>query len=499
MNKSVIAKVLGLLLIFLGLIAFAPCVSAIYSKEPILPWLEMTGVFWGSGFILIALGWKSKPQTDLGIREGIAITSLFWLISSAIAAIGIWSSHTHCTYIQAWFESMSGFTTTGASIFGAQSSDDPYAIAQLNNSALLWRAMLQWMGGIGIVVISIALIPLLIGNSGFQMYRAEMPGFSNSKLAPRLATTARIILGLYLVSSIIIAFALIICGVPPFHAVCHAMCTVSTGGFSTYDNNIEGLQSIGAEWIIIGAMLLSAINFSLLVTAIRNKPLDLLRNTETKYFLICIGLAWCTCMGVLLLQSDIYTNDYHDLIRDSLFHVISMGSTTGFFTGLDDNPGSWGTWPSGCLAVLFLLMIVGGCAGSTAGGLKVIRMIISYRAARREMNRFMEPSRVTPIELEGRLLNDRTIYQVCAYLAIYLITVAIGILCYCLLGNDLSVSCSASISCVSNIGPGLGSIGPGQNFRGLNDASLLISILLMLLGRLELIGILMTLRPKHWR
>ena len=499
MHKSVIAKVLGLLLLVQALIALAPLYAAWYSDEALSPWLIMCGSFVGAGLGLAFIGRKSSPERDLGIREGVAVTFFFWAVSSILAAIGICLAHPTCGFIHAWFEGMSGLTTTGSSIFGSSDPEDPFAISNLPNGILIWRALLQWMGGIGIIVISIALIPLLIGGSGFQMYRAEMPGLSADRLSPRLATTAQIILGLYIGFTIVVTVLLLLCGISPFHAICHSMTTVATGGFSSFDNSIEGMNSHTAEWIIIFAMIIGGLNFSLLLSAIRGKPLKIFRNTEAKVFLFMILFAWAVCACSLAWHSDVYDGKTHDLLRDSLFNVASMGTSTGYATGYDANHFGWSNWPSACIIVMVMLMICGGCAGSTAGGMKVIRVVLSFAAARREMRRFIEPARVTSMKIDGRQVNDRVILQVGAYVGIYAISLFIGTLGYALLGNNITVSFSAALTAISNMGPGLGDIGTHHHFRDLSEPSLLLSTFLMLLGRLELIGALMTIRPKHWR
>ena len=498
MHKTVIAKVIGLLLLVLGLLAFVPLGAAWYSDQALLPWIIMALSFLGTGCALAFIGRKTNTERDLGIREGVAVTTLFWITSSLLASLGIYFAHPSSSFIQAWFEAMSGLTTTSYSIFGASDSEHAFSLSQLDNGILIWRALLQWLGGIGIVVISIALIPLLVGGSGFKMYRAEMPGLSADRLSPRLATTAQIILGVYLVFTLLITVLLVICGVSPFHAICHGLTTVSTGGFSTFDNNIEGMNSHVAEWILILAMIMGALNFSLLLTALRGKPLSILRNTEARAFLIILLCAWAICAVSLSWQSDIYTNT-HDLLRDSLFQVCSLGSSTGFATGFENDPAGWNAWPSACIIVIIGLMICGGCAGSTAGGIKVIRLLLSIAAARRELRRFIEPARVSSMTIDNRKVDDPVLLQVAAYVAVFGVTIAIGTLAFAFLGNDLKVSFSAALTSVSNIGPGMGDIGGTGGFRNLNDASLCMSTFLMLIGRLELLGALMILRPKHWR
>ena len=503
MNIGIIAKINGMLLILLGVLTGIPLLLAHYGSENIMPWLWCAGTFIGVGGLGILAGYKSDAQKDLGIREGIAITTLFWLAASLIAAIAIWLDVPRTSFIQAWFECMSGLTTTGSSIFGSVLDENGVEtatpIASLPASILFWRSLLQWMGGIGIVVISIALIPLLIGKSGFQLYRAEIPGLSADRLTPRLSTTARILVGFYFGVTMAITLALMLCGANFFTAICHAMTTISTGGFSTFDNSAEGLNSSAGEWVIIAGMFVAGLNFSILIQCLRGKPLTLWKNSEARTYTYMIIIGWFIIAASLYTQSRFYDDSRQDLIRDSLFQVCTICTSTGFGSGYDTTPASWDAWPPTAVMVILVLMFCGGCAGSTAGGFKVARLLVLFKSVRRETRRYYEPARVTPITISGQQLNDRTIFQVNAFLFLYIASISLGTLGFALLGNNPATSFTATLTAISNIGPGIGEIGPSNSFRGLNDSSLLLSIWLMLLGRLELLTVLLTFYPKSWR
>lgn len=502
MNAGIIFKITGILLLVPGGMAIVSLLLAQAEGETIAPWLWCTGVYLCCGMTGLLLGRRTDAKRDLGIGEGIAVTTLFWLSASMIGGIAIWLNVPHCTYMQAWFECMSGLTTTGSTIFGSHTvngQEQGVLIAALPNSILFWRSALQWMGGIGIVVIFIALIPLLLGGSGFQLYRAEIPGMSTDRLSPRLSTTTRILVGFYLTATLVLIVALLLCGTRFFDALCHAMTCISTGGFSTYDNSIEGLDSHAAEWVIIVGMLFAGINFSLLIQFLRGKPLILWQSSETKAFLSLVIIAWAMVCISLALQSDIYDNNKSDLIRDSLFQVVSLSTSTGYGTGYSSHPLSWDAWPPVAIIILLLLMFCGGCAGSTAGGMKMARVLVLIKTMRREIRRYAEPQRVTPMVMDGKKLNDRTIMQVNAFAIIYGFTLALGCIGFTLLGHSPSIAFSASLTALSNIGPGLSDIGASGNFRAFDDVSLGLSILLMLLGRLELMTVLVTLNPGSWR
>ncbi len=497
MNKTVIVKFLGIIFLLFGCASLAPLGSAYYAEHDISMWLLGTALYFLLGISGLISGARASLQRDLGLTEGITATVIGYLSASAVAGISLWLAQKHCTYLQAWFECMSGLTTTGASIFDHQYHND-YSLSHIMPSAILWRAILQWIGGLFFVIISIALIPLLAGGTGSKLHIADIPGLSANRLSDRLIAAAKTISVLYLLMTALIYIGLMLCGSNTFHAACHAMACVSTGGFSSFDHNVEGFQSAAAEWVLILGMLLSAINFNLLVSAIRGKPLSIWRNTEARWFLMIITFGCAICTAVLYHHHIPYSNTA-DLVRDSIFQVVSFATTTGFQTGVDTGPGAWNNWPSGCMILLAILMICGGCSSSTAGGIKIIRIALSITAARSELRRFMEPARVTPMLIEGRSLHERVIFQVAAYIAIYGFTITIGTLLFCIFGNQLGFSFGLSLSAVANIGAVFGNMQNGNSLSQLNDASLVLSIILMLLGRLELIGVLITLRPKNWR
>ncbi|MHC5067654.1 MAG: TrkH family potassium uptake protein, partial [Planctomycetota bacterium] len=313
MRIGIIAKALGALLLLLVAAGALPLIADAWAGQPITPWLVMLAAYTGIGGGLLWIGRRSDPS-HMGIREGIAVTALIWLLASFIAGFSIELS-TSASLVDGWFESMSGFTTTGSSVFGG---DRP--IEELTPGVLLWRALMQWMGGIGIVVISLALLPLLVGGSGFQVYRAEVPGIDADRLAPRIRDTARILFGFYLLLTGLVFISLLACGIGGFDAACHALTTVATGGFSTFDNSIEGLNSAAAEWVVIGGMLAAGINFGLLIQALRGRPLRVWQSPETRLYLLLIGGSWLllTLIVGLGAAADGSSPVYHD---DSLHNL----------------------------------------------------------------------------------------------------------------------------------------------------------------------------------
>jgi trk system potassium uptake protein TrkH len=497
MHLGIVAKILGYLVMGLGLIGILPLLLSIVARDTHGPWpwlimISLAGVVGGG----LAFAGHKAPGKDLGIREGVAVTSLVWVVASLVSAVGIWFAAPMATFMEAWFEAMSGFTTSGSTVFGSIAP-----IESLDHSLLLWRSIMQWMGGIGIVVISLALLPLLAGGSGFQLYRAEVPGITADRLAPRIADTARLLVGFYMGLTVAIVLGLLACGVSLFDAVCHAMTTASTGGFSPYDDSAEGLDSIAAEWVLIVGMLVSAINFGLLILALRGKPLKIWQNNEARVFLILVTLACAIVIIDLALFSSLYLDDWHGLIRDSIFQVISLSTSTGYGTGFDSTPGfvGWEGWPAAATSMMVMFMVMGGCTGSTAGGTKVIRWIVMWKASRRELKRYAEPARVIPVRIDGKTIGDRVILQVAAFFMIYTVTWVLGTVAISLSGIDLLTAGTAALTCISNIGPGMGSVGAADNFHHIGTFGQFACIVLMLLGRLEFFGVIAVCSLSYWR
>ena len=503
MYKRVLLKVNGLLLLFIAPLTLSPMWYAYAHNEAITPWFITFSAFVCCGLIGVILGRKSDVQKELNIKEGVASTTIFWLVTSIIASLAFRLSVPQITIFQAWFESMSGLTTTGSSIFGghldANGNQTGVMIEALSHSVLLWRSMLQWIGGIGIIVISIALMPLIVGRSGFQLYRAELPGLTADRLTPRLTKSAKILLGMYVGLTVLIGLLLYCCGIDSFDAACHAMTTISTGGFSTFDNSAEGLNSTAAEWVIIAGMYVAALNFTLLIQLLIGRTGPLFRNAEAKVFTYFILISWAIVVSSLSWHSDIYQNNPHDLARDSLFQVVSIISSTGFGSGYDSCTASWDAWPQSAIMILIICMIFGGCAGSTAGGIKIIRLVVLAKCIRGELRKYMEPKRVTPIHLDKKEIPAHVISQVHVFLTLFACSLLLGTVLFCLLGHTMSSSFSATLTALSNIGPGLGEIGASKNFGHFDSPSLVLSTMLMLLGRLELITVIVTFKPSNWR
>ncbi|MBA2479744.1 MAG: TrkH family potassium uptake protein, partial [Planctomycetes bacterium] len=436
------------------------------------------------------------------LREGLAITTLTWTAGSALTAIGLWLDVDGLSFLDAWFEMISGLTTTGSTIFGGWRDEAGVAhgtaIAHLTHASLAWRALAQFLGGIGIVVMSVAVLPLMVSGSGYQLYRSEITGIDSSRLAPRVISTARILVGYYALLAAVAALALWLAGVSGFDAVCHAAAAISTGGFSNYDDSVTGLRNHGAEWILIATMVVGGLNFALLIPALSGRPQRLWRSGEVRLYLAIILVAWALLTVLVGVNHVAYRERADDLVRDTLFQVVSIITTTGFATGSDVVAGGWEAWAPSAQVVLLLLMVGGACAGSTSGGAKLVRVMVMGKLLRREIRRHSEPTRLTPIMLDGRPLGDAQVLHVCGFFAAYLVSWVAGTLALVMTGVALPEAASGALTCLSNVGPGVGGIGSGHNFGELSDPAKSICMALMLLGRLEFFGVLMTCTPRNW-
>jgi trk system potassium uptake protein TrkH len=502
MHRPIIFRAVGSLISALGCLALLPLLVAMHYHEPLRPWLSTMAAGIGGGLGLVVAA-RHAVSDHLGLREGLTITCLTWALGSAMAAIGIWMDVPDLPFIDAWFEMVSGLTTTGSTIFGgwrdAHGIDHGTTLATLTHASLAWRAAAQMLGGIGIVMLSIALLPQLSNGAGYQLYRSEISGIDSSRLAPRLIDTARILLGYYLAIICATALALAVVGVEPFVACCHATAAVSTGGFSTFDDSVTGLHNHGAEWILIAAMLVGGLNFSLVITALRGRPLALWRSEEVRLYLIMLLGAWAMLILIVGIHHPIYQDRPGDLARDTLFQATTSITSTGFASGLDTVPGGWENWVPSAQLVLLMLIASGACAGSTSGGLKLVRILVMARLIRREVRRHGEPARISPITIDGRVISDDQILHVGGFIAAYVLFWVSGTLALGLLGQPLADAASGALTCLSNAGSGVGGIGSGHNFGALDPVAKAVCMMLMLLGRLEFFGVLIACSPRHWR
>jgi trk system potassium uptake protein TrkH len=407
--------------------------------------------------------------------------TLGWLAAGGVGAVPFIISGSISPFTDAYFESLSGFTTTGASILSN--------IEKLPEGILLWRSLTQWLGGMGIIVLSIAILPFL-GIGGMQLYKAEIPGPVVDKLKPRISDTAKTLWKVYIFITGL-QIALLAAGrMSLFDAVCHAFCTMPTGGFSPKNASIAHYNSPYLDAVTIVFMLLAGINFSLHYRFLKGEGKVFGRDPECRVFMSMVGIF------ILLVTFDIYGNVYssvQEAFRYAAFQVSSIITTTGFVTA------DYDTWPSFSRYLLVLCMLLGGMAGSTGGGMKTMRIILLAKHAYQEIFRIIHPHAVTSVKLGGKAVPGDVLGSIWGFFVLYLGILVISAMIMCSLGLDLVSAFSSVAACIFNVGPGLGSVGPVQNYLQMPFLGKWLLIFCMLLGRLEIFTVIVLIMPEYWR
>lgn len=482
MHYQTVLKILGVLLIIFSVTHLTPLlVSELYADGNRLPFMVSFSVTLLTGLVMWAPVRHCKR--DLRYRDGFLVVVLFWTVLATFGALPfLFSSHHSLSITDAFFESMSGLTTTGGTILTN--------LDTLPKSTLYYRQQLQWLGGMGIVVLAVAIMPML-GIGGMQLYRAETPGpMKDSKLTPRITESAKALWYIYLGLTSMCVLAYWFAGMNLFDAICHAFSTVAIGGFSTHDDSIGYFNSAAIESVAMFFMLIASANFSLHFLAWRNKSLlPYLRDSEYRFFLSIIAL-----IAIVVIASLISNNTYDtapSAVRQGLFHLISVVTTTGFTS-------SGFAWWQGALPILLMLLsFMGGCAGSTAGGMKVMRIQLMYKQGRKEIVRLVHPNAVLSIKTGGQVISDKVISTVTAFFSMYILCFALTGFALSAAGLDYITAFSAAAACLNNLGPGLAEV--ANNYASINDTAKWILSFAMLLGRLELFTLLVLFTTTFWR
>ena len=475
MNYRNILHLLGGLLLAMAL-AMIPAAGVGYAEGLALNWLAAMAI---PGLPGVGLWFATRRNEELKAREALTVVGLAWIAIVLAGATPFLTTGVAPSVAGAVFESVSGFTTTGATIYPV--------IEELPDSILLWRSLSHWIGGMGIIVLGVAILPLL-GVGGAQLFFAEAPGITTDRVRPRIATTARLLWGVYLGMTIALMGAYLVLGMSLFDAVNHAMSALATGGFSTRTASM-GYYSPSIQWVTILFMFLAGVNFTLHYRALTGRPLTLFRNAEFRWYLISSLLVSAACFIVLGLADGKWTID---LARDSIFSVVSVHSTTGFGTA------DFAAWPVLLQCLLLSLMFVGAMGGSTGGGFKMIRGAVVAQHVLGEIRKVLHPRAVIVTRIGGQPVRSDLVLKVLAFLAMYMGTHAIGTAILAALGSDLVTALSASLAALSSIGPGLGEVGPAGNYGHMSDPALVVLSALMLLGRLEFYTLLVLLIPSTW-
>jgi len=426
---------------------------------------------------------KPTGELVLGRTEAFVLVAAAWGTASLMGAVPWILIKGPMFAVDALFESTSGFTTTGASIL-TDIEAQPVGL-------LLWRSLTHWLGGMGIIVLGIAILPkLAVG--GMELLGAEAPGPTTEKLTPRIAQTAKALWVIYAGFTLAEALILMALGVGALDAVNHAMATMATGGFSTLNTSIAGFDSFAVEMVIVAFMVLAGANFALHFQWIRGRPGRLFGDSEFRFYIGMLAIATTLLVGDLLLNQG---QSLVGALRYGVFQATAIITTTGFATADFD------AWPHFSRALLFVLMFVGGCAGSTGGSVKVARLMIVLRKMVADLKRILRPHAVIPVRLGQRAIPDAVVTSVTTFFILFLSLFALGGLILSILGHDLVTAFSASAACLGNIGPGFNLVGPSQNYGFFGAPAKLVLVAMMIIGRLELYTILVMLfvRPRRWR
>lgn len=479
-NTGIILRVLSFLLMVESAFMFTGLIFAWYYDESLLPLLYSGSLTFLVGAIIWFTIGRGIDAKSIGRREGYLIVTLTWIVISAFGTLPFIFSGAIPSFTDAYFETMSGFTTTGASIL----TD----IESVPKNILYWRATTHWIGGMGIIVLTVAILPFL-GIGGMQLLVAEMPGITPDRLHPRITATAKRLWGIYVLFTIAELLLLWAGEMDFFDSICHAFATMATGGFSTKNDSIAGFNSY-TQYVIIVFMILAGINFTLHYLALHGKFNKVIKNQEFKTYLFIILFATLfITVGLVTFLGE----DAADSFRDALFNVVSILTTTGFATV------NYLAWPSSLWIIIVVLMFIGGSAGSTGGGMKVVRHLLLFKNSWTELKRAMHPNAIIPVKFNGKSVNQQIIFNVMAFFLIYVGTFALGVIVMSLIGSNFDTAIGASIATLGNIGPGIGHVGPIDNYSFFSPFAKWFLSFLMLLGRLELFTVLIVFSPAFWK
>ncbi|NVK21703.1 MAG: potassium transporter [Kangiellaceae bacterium] len=481
MQSATIIRILGILLMIFSLTMLPPSLVALWYKD------GGGNAFFVTFLLSLVTGLllfipRRKAKAELKIRDGFLVVVLFWTVLSLFGALPfLLSNQVDLTLANAIFESFSGLTTTGATVITG--------LDQLPHSILYYRQQLQWLGGMGIIVLAVAILPML-GIGGMQLYRAETPGpMKDNKLTPRIAGTAKALWYIYLGLTIACALAYWMAGMSPFDAIAHSFSTIAIGGFSTHDASIGYFDSNSIELICSLFMFIAGINFSLHFVASRRLSIrPYLKDPEFKSYLLILSIVILCCLIVLLSYGMF---EFSDALVKSIFHTISIATTTGFATT------EFHLWPSILPVLLIFASFAGACAGSTGGGMKIIRILLLFKQGMREIKRLVHPNGVFLIKLGRDSISDRVVQAVWGFFATYVVLFVLLMLILLADGLDQVTAFSAVAACMNNLGPGLGEV--ALNYNGLSDLSKYVLSFAMLLGRLEIFTLLVLFTPTFWR
>lgn len=481
MNIAFIIYIIGWILSIEGVSLLLPAlVGLIYGEQVGLIYLVSGVACFLVGFIFT----RKKPKNQkLFAREGFALVALCWIVMSLVGALPLFCSGEIPIFTNALFEIVSGFTTTGASIL-----DD---VEAMSHTGLFWRSFSHWIGGMGVFVFLLCIMPMT-GGTNIHLMKAESPGPSVGKLVPKLRDTAKILYIIYFVLTVILFIALLIAGMPLFDAVVTSVGTAGTGGFGIHGDSIGGYND-ACQWIVAVGMMMFGINFNFYFFLIGKNKKEAFKIEEVRWYLGAVVVATLVIALNLFFKCENYANNFYIALRDSFFQVNTLITSTGFATT------DFNLWPSFSKVLLITLMFMGACAGSTGGGIKVSRYIIMFKAVKQEIASFIHPRSVKSIEMDGKVIERDMIRSVFMFLAMYAIIFTVSVICISFEGKDVVTSFTSVVACLSNMGPGFEQVGPSGNFNCMSIFSKYVLMFDMLAGRLELFPMIVLFSPSLWR
>lgn len=483
-NIRMVFRTMGaLLLIEAVFMTLALGVSLWYNEPDNGVFLLSTIITLLAGLIGLSIG--RRAESRMGEREGYVIVAMVWVVFSAFGLLPYYLSGQVPSFTDAWFESMSGFTTTGATIIPN--------LEVITHGLLFWRSLTQWIGGMGIIVLSIAILPIF-GLNGMQLYAAEVSGLTYEKVSPRIADTAKMMWSIYIVLTAVEVLVLWLCGMDVFDAVCHSFSTIATGGFSTHNNSLEFYDSPAIHYTVTFFMFISGINFVLLIYLLRGKARYFFHDEELRWYSVAVLLfAVLLTLGLYIARPGWSGVEMERAFRDSLFTVISSMTSTGYTIS------DYMYWPVVAWVVIFFLMLTGACAGSTAGGIKWVRLAIIMKNGVAEFQRRIHPNAIIPVKLNEKTVSQQTINNIMAFMIFYLFIIVVTVVIFCATGVDFDEAIGSAVSAIGNVGISIGQFGPAGTYANFPVVAKWVMSFVMLIGRLEIFTVLLLFTKVLWR
>ena len=493
-NWRLVFKTMGVLTTLEAIFMLVPTVTAWWYREPDFgAWIVSSAITWFSSWWMLLAGRDAEKR--VGEREGYVIVATVWVVYSMFGMLPFWLSGCLPELTDAWFETMAGFTTTGATVIRD--------VTTMTHSILLWRALMQWLGGMGIIVLSVAILPMF-GLGGMQLYSAEVTGVSYEKLSPRIADTAKHMWLTYIVLTITQTALLNLEGMTLFDSICHSMSTISTGGFSTRNDSMIS-DNAAIQWTTAIFMFLSGINFTQLIYLFRGKPHRLFQDEETQWYACAVGAATI----FLSLGLFIHYGIEHDVSKivelENFFATAERALRKGFFmttsamTSSGFAASDYMNWPKLLWVFVFFLMFTGASSGSTAGGMKWVRLAIFAKSAVAEIKRRIHPNAVIPVRFNGRTVNEQTTSNVMAFMFFYIAIIVVAVLVFCASGVAFDEAIGTAVSAIGNVGVSIGQFGPSGTYADYPTVAKWTATAVMLIGRLEIFTVLLLFSRALWK